>query len=174
MIIIKIRVLRKVISKQFCFIRCRRQHLRVAKKSWYSRFTFLKNTISNFQKVTRVKFVESDRLLLYEHLQISRILFQWLLACLNFTLDGEDLSCWYKQKKCSLWAVTEVQAAENHGDNEAWPDIHNEEYIRHDPFPPNGRILPFFSADLFLLNFFFFECELCYFDISAFWLVLMC
>ena len=28
----------------------------------------------------------------------SRTLSQWLLACLNFTLDSEDLSFWYKQK----------------------------------------------------------------------------
>ena len=29
----------------------------------------------------------------------SRNLLQRLLACLNFTLDSEDLFCWYKRKK---------------------------------------------------------------------------
>ena len=29
----------------------------------------------------------------------SRTLLQWLLACLNFTLDSEDLFCCYKWKK---------------------------------------------------------------------------
>ena len=39
------RVLRKDFSKQCCFIRCRRQHLRTIEKRGYSRFTFVKNTI---------------------------------------------------------------------------------------------------------------------------------
>ena len=29
----------------------------------------------------------------------SRTLFQRLLACLNFTLDSEDVFCWHKRKK---------------------------------------------------------------------------
>ena len=32
-------------------------------------------------------------------LAILRTLFQILLVCLNFTLDSEDLFCWYKRKK---------------------------------------------------------------------------
>ena len=35
----------------------------------------------------------------YASLVASRTLLQRLLACLNFTLDSEDLFCWYKQKK---------------------------------------------------------------------------
>ena len=49
---------------------------------------------------------------------------------------------------------------------------------RYDPFPPNGGIPPFFSADLFFLNFFFrvsavvsMNYYMFYFNISAFWLV---
>ena len=49
--VIKIKVLRTVFSKQFCFIRCRRQNLR-----WYSRFTF----VGNSPKVPRAKFQRSD------------------------------------------------------------------------------------------------------------------
>ena len=35
----------------------------------------------------------------YANLAASRALLQQLLACLNFTLDSEDLFCWYKRKK---------------------------------------------------------------------------
>ena len=38
---------------------------------------------------------------------------QRLLACLNFTLNSEDLFCWSKQKK---WTMAAAQIAENHGD----------------------------------------------------------
>ena len=43
-------------------------------------------------------------------------LFQQLLPCLNFTLDSEDLSFWYKQKKWFLWTMAAAQTTENHGD----------------------------------------------------------
>ena len=36
--------------------------------------------------------------LAYASLATSRSLLQRLLACLNFTLDSEDLFCWYKRK----------------------------------------------------------------------------
>ena len=38
-------------------------------------------------------------LLAYESLAASRTLLQQLLACLNFTLDSENLSFWCKQKR---------------------------------------------------------------------------
>ena len=38
-------------------------------------------------------------LLAYASLAALRTLLQQLLACLNFTLDSEDLFCWYKRKK---------------------------------------------------------------------------
>ena len=38
-------------------------------------------------------------LLAYASLTASRTLLQRLLACLNFTLESEDLFFWYKQKK---------------------------------------------------------------------------
>ena len=49
-------------------------------------------------------------------LAASRILLKRLLACLNFTLEPEDLSFWYKRKKWFLWTMKPAQAAENHGD----------------------------------------------------------
>ena len=60
--VIKIRVQRKIFSKQFCFIRCRRQHLRPVEYRRYSRFTFVENTISNPPEVTRAKFLGSNGL----------------------------------------------------------------------------------------------------------------
>ena len=60
--VIKIIVPRKVFSKQFCFIRCRRQHLQIVEKRRYSRFAFVENTISNSPKVLRGKFSGSDGL----------------------------------------------------------------------------------------------------------------
>ena len=46
--------------------------------------------------------MDSSVLLAYASLTASRTFLQRLLACLNFTLDLEDLSFWYKQKKWFL------------------------------------------------------------------------
>ena len=62
------------------------------------------------------KVMDSFVLLAYARLAASRTLLQRLLACLNFTLDSEDLSFWYKQKKWYLWIMAAAQVAENHGD----------------------------------------------------------
>ena len=43
--------------------------------------------------------MDSFVLLAYASLAASRTLLQRLLACLNFTLDSEDLSFWYKRKQ---------------------------------------------------------------------------
>ena len=45
------------------------------------------------------KKMDSFVLLGYVSLAASRTLLQRILACLNFTLDSEDLSFWHKQKK---------------------------------------------------------------------------
>ena len=60
--IIKIRVLEKVFRKQFCFIKCRRQHLQVTELRSYSKFTFAENTNANLPEVLRTKFLGSDGL----------------------------------------------------------------------------------------------------------------
>ena len=41
--------------------------------------------------------MDSLVLVAYANLATSIILLQQLLACLKFTLDSEDLFCWYKQ-----------------------------------------------------------------------------
>ena len=43
--------------------------------------------------------MDSFFLLAYAGLAASRTLLQRLPACLNYTLDFEDLICWYKGKK---------------------------------------------------------------------------
>ena len=43
--------------------------------------------------------MDSFVLLAYASLAASRTLLQRLLACLNFTLESEDFSFWYKRKK---------------------------------------------------------------------------
>ena len=43
--------------------------------------------------------MDSFVLLGYASLAASSTLLEQLLACLNFTLDSEDLFFWYKQKK---------------------------------------------------------------------------
>ena len=58
----KITVVRKVFSMQFCFIRCRRQHLPAVEYRRYSRSTFVENTKSNLPKVTRATFLGSNGL----------------------------------------------------------------------------------------------------------------
>ena len=61
---------------------------------------------------------DSFVLVAYASLAASRTLLQWLLACLNFTLDSGDLFFWYKRKMWFLWIMAATQAAKNHGD--AW------------------------------------------------------
>ena len=60
--------------------------------------------------------MDSFVLLAYASLAASKTLLQRLLACLNFTLESEDFSLWYKRKKWFLWTMAAAQAAENHGD----------------------------------------------------------
>ena len=47
--------------------------------------------------------IDSFGLLAYESLAVLRTLLQWLLARVNFTLDPENLFCWYKQKGLRDW-----------------------------------------------------------------------
>ena len=59
--------------------------------------------------------MDSFVLLAYANLAASRTLLQQFLACLNFTLDSEDLSFCYKWKKRFIWTMVAAQATENHG-----------------------------------------------------------
>ena len=90
---IKIKVLRKVFSKQLCFIRRTSQDLRVVDLP----LTFAENISSISSKVPGANFMGSHGIA-YASLAASRALLQQLLACLNFTSDSEDLFCCYKRK----------------------------------------------------------------------------
>ena len=62
----------------------------------------LRTLLAIRQKSRQPSFLEvmdSFVLLAYASLAASRTLLQRLLACLNFTLESEDFSLWYKQKK---------------------------------------------------------------------------
>ena len=49
--------------------------------------------------------MDSFVLVAYASLAVSRTLLQRLLACLNFTLDSEDLFCWYKRKHRDIFVA---------------------------------------------------------------------
>ena len=62
----------------------------------------LRTLLAICQKSREPRFSEvmdSFVLVAYASLATSRTRLQRLLACLNFTLDSEDLFCWYKRKK---------------------------------------------------------------------------
>ena len=68
----------------------------------------LKTLLAICQKSQEPSFweiMDSFVLLAYASLAASRTLLQRLVACLNFTLESEDLSLWYKQKSdfYELW-----------------------------------------------------------------------
>ena len=56
-------------------------------------------TRQNSRKPGFWEVMDSFILLAYSSLAASRTLLQRLLACLNFTLESEDLTSWYKRKK---------------------------------------------------------------------------
>ena len=54
------------------------------------------------------EMVDSFVLVAYTSLAASITLLQRLLACLNFTLDSEDLFCCYKQKKRDFYDLWQL------------------------------------------------------------------
>ena len=54
------------------------------------------------------KVMDSSISVVYESLAALRTLLQRLLACLNFTLDSEDLLCWYKRKKKDFYELWQM------------------------------------------------------------------
>ena len=53
----------------------------------------------NFREPSFWEMMDSFVLLAYGSLEASTTLLQQILACLNLTLDSEDLFFWYKLKK---------------------------------------------------------------------------
>ena len=78
-LVIKIRVLTKLFSNQFCSIRCRRKCLQSVNQRRHSRFTFVENTKVICQKSREPGFwevMDSFAFLAYASLAASRILLQ--------------------------------------------------------------------------------------------------
>ena len=73
--------------------------------------------------------MDSFILLAYASLAASRTLLQLLLACLNFALDSEDLSCWNKQKSAFYELWQQHKQLKNMDMSEAWLDTYDEGYI---------------------------------------------
>ena len=109
-----------VFSRQLCFIRCRRQQLWAVEYRRHSRFTFVENTISNLPKVMRAKFLGSDRLFCFINICKSgsfENLFAMITSLSELYFKFRGL-CLYKWNEWFLWTMAEVQAAENHGDEQ--------------------------------------------------------
>ena len=68
--------------------------------------------------------IDSIVLVTYANLAVSRTLLQQLLACLNLTLDSEDLFCRYKWRKWFLQTMAAAEAAEKMKMSEAWIDTY--------------------------------------------------
>ena len=86
--------------------------------------------------------MDSFVLVEYASLAGSRTLLQRLLACLNFTLDSEEIFCWYKQKKkkdfYELWQQhKQLKTMEM---SEARPDAYDEGYIHQLQPEPTHKI----------------------------------
>ena len=60
----------------------------------------LRTLLAIRQKIQEPSFWKvMDSSVLYASLAVSGTLLQQLVACLNFTLESEDFSLWYKRKK---------------------------------------------------------------------------
>ena len=55
--------------------------------------------------------------------------FATISSLLDFTLDSEDLFCWYKQKWWLIWTMAAGKEDENHWDEWGLTNIHDERYI---------------------------------------------
>ena len=90
--------------------------LEFSEKFLANNFTLLYRNSPNIATASFWEVMDSFISVAYASLAVSRTLLQQLLDCLNFTLDWENLFCWYKRKKKFLWTIAAEQAAKNHGD----------------------------------------------------------
>ena len=130
--IIKISVLRKVLANNFTLSDAIDNTSGPLNRGSIADLLLLRTVLAIHQKSWEPSFWEvMDCLVLlaYASLAASRTLLQWLSACLNFTLDSEDLFCWYKWKGdfYELWQQhKQLKTMEM---SEAWPDIYNEGFV---------------------------------------------
>ena len=115
--VIKSRALRKVFSKQFCFIDGEDNTSTPLNRGGIADLPLFRTLLAIRQKSREPSFwevMDSFVLLAYANLAASTTLLQWLLAWLDFTLEAEDLSFWYKRKKWFLWAIAAAEATKEY------------------------------------------------------------
>ena len=83
--------------------------------------------------------MESFVLVAYASLAASSILWQLLLACLNFTLDSEDLSWWYKKKRDFYEQWQQHTLLKTMDMSEVSPDTYNEGYTHQFQLKPSHK-----------------------------------
>ena len=115
----RLEFLEKFSANNFALSDAKDNTCRTLNRGGISDLSLLRTLLAISQKSQEPSFwevIDSFVLLAYPSLAASRTLLHQLLACLNFTLDSEDLFCRYKRKKGFLWTIAAAQAAENHGD----------------------------------------------------------
>ena len=95
--------------------------------------SLLRTLLAICQKYREPSFwvvMDSFVLVAYASLVVSWTLLQWLLACLNFTLDSEDLFCWYKRKKKDFYELwQQYKLMKTMEISEVLPDTYDKKYI---------------------------------------------
>ena len=115
----KLEFLENFYAKNFALSDAEDNTYRLLKNGEVTDLPLLRTLLAIHQKSREPGFwevMDSFVLVAYASLAASRSILQQLVACLNFTLDSEDLFCSYKRKKWSLWTMAAAQAVENHGD----------------------------------------------------------
>ena len=98
----RLEFLQKFSANNFALLHSEDNSLRPLNRGGIADFPLLRTLLAICQESGEPslgKYWTSFVLLAYASLAASRTLLLRLLACLNFTLDSEDLSFWYKQKK---------------------------------------------------------------------------
>ena len=96
--VIKIRVLTKFLANNFALSQAEDNTSESLNREGITNLP-LRTLLAIRQKYRKPSFweeIDSFVSVAYARLAVSRTLLQQLLACLNFTLDSEDLFCWYK------------------------------------------------------------------------------
>ena len=121
--LIKIRAFRKVFNN---FALSDAEHIWAAEQRWYSRFIFVANTCNSpkSQKPSFWEVIDSFCFISICKFSSLKKPFATTTNLSKFTLDLEDLFCWYKQKKQLLWQ--QHKHLKTMEINEAWPDTYDE------------------------------------------------
>ena len=95
----RLRVLEKFVANNFALCDAEDNNSGPLKKGGIANLLLLRTLGLKHQEPSLWEVIDSSILLAYSSLADSRTLLQELLACLNSTLESEDIFCWYKQRK---------------------------------------------------------------------------